>query len=104
MRNNENKTGDYWFRPRRYGYGAYPDNWKGWAATIVFLVVFLAWTAFMLLPMWAHGQRLDSARWMLWLGIGLIATILFSDFCRRRTRGGWHWHWGGKPIRRQVDD
>ena len=56
MQNNANRPEDYWFRQRRYGYGGYPDNWKGWAASVGFVVVFLAWTGFMLLPMWAQGQ------------------------------------------------
>ena len=25
---------DYWFRPKRYGYGATPVTWQGWAVTI----------------------------------------------------------------------
>ncbi len=103
MQNNGNKAEDYWFRQRRYGYGGYPDNWKGWAASIGFLVAFLAWTACMLLPLWAQGQEPGSARWMLWLSVGLIAAFLFARFSRKRTRGGWSWHWGGKPLGRHMD-
>ena len=28
---------DYWFTPKRYGYGATPANWKGWVATLAFI-------------------------------------------------------------------
>ncbi|MGN6515863.1 MAG: hypothetical protein ACTHLR_08480 [Rhizomicrobium sp.] len=29
-------AGGYWFRPRRFGYGAgMPSNWKGWALLVV---------------------------------------------------------------------
>ena len=24
---------EYWFRPKRYGYGATPVTWQGWALT-----------------------------------------------------------------------
>ena len=24
----------FWFRPRRYGYGATPVTWEGWALTV----------------------------------------------------------------------
>ena len=24
----------YWFRPKRYGFGATPITWQGWAVTI----------------------------------------------------------------------
>jgi len=71
---------------------------------IGFLVVFLAWTAFMLLPFSASGHELGSTRWTTWLSIGLIAAILFANFTRKRTRGGWNWHWGGKPLRNHTDD
>ena len=30
----------YWFRPKRYGYGAEPANWMGWLAAGLFLVAF----------------------------------------------------------------
>ena len=30
---------EYWFKPRAYGYGATPSNWKGWAAIACYLAV-----------------------------------------------------------------
>jgi hypothetical protein len=32
----------YWFKPKRYGYGATPVTWQGWCATAAFVVVFVA--------------------------------------------------------------
>jgi hypothetical protein len=93
-----------WFRPRRYGYGAYPCNWKGWAFTTGFLVLFLGWTAFMLLPLSAPGHEPGSTRWMLWLGLGLIAAIVFAKISRKKTDGPWGWRWAGKPIGRQPQE
>ena len=29
---------DYWFRPKRYGHGASPANWKGWAAIAGYMI------------------------------------------------------------------
>ncbi|HEY1735544.1 MAG TPA: hypothetical protein VGG12_02760, partial [Methylovirgula sp.] len=29
-----------WFAPKRYGYGATPSSWEGWAATILFVILF----------------------------------------------------------------
>ena len=34
----------YWFKPKTYGYGATPANWKGWAAVAVYVAVILALT------------------------------------------------------------
>ncbi len=31
-----------WFKPKTYGYGATPSNWRGWAATGVFVIVVMA--------------------------------------------------------------
>jgi len=25
---------EYWFKPKRYGYGATPATWQGWAVTL----------------------------------------------------------------------
>ncbi|TPL08852.1 hypothetical protein FJ938_07685 [Mesorhizobium sp. B2-4-14] len=35
-------TGEAWFRPKRFGYGATPGNWKGWAFVVVFILVVVA--------------------------------------------------------------
>jgi len=29
----------YWFRPKRYGYGATPVTWEGWALVAGFVVI-----------------------------------------------------------------
>ena len=31
---------DYWFKPRRYGHGATPSTWQGWATIAAFAVAF----------------------------------------------------------------
>ncbi len=33
---------DPWFRPKSYGYGATPANWRGWAATAAFAIGLVA--------------------------------------------------------------
>ena len=35
---------DMWFKPKRFGHGAKPANWKGWVATFVFLAAILVST------------------------------------------------------------
>jgi len=41
----------YWFRPKTYGYGAEPLNWKGWVAVLVYVAVVLSFTVpLMILP------------------------------------------------------
>ena len=33
---------EYWFKPRRFGYGARPIHWKGWASAFAYMVVLLS--------------------------------------------------------------
>ena len=70
----------YWFRSKSHGFGAVPDSWQGWAATAVFsaaLVVIMTMMA-------------DPARWI----VAAPVLVGFMLLCWRKTRGGWHWHWG----------
>ena len=79
----------WWFRPKRYGYGATPCSWEGWAAT---LAVVIAVTA--------------VAHWVPFLfhdaGVGVLAAVaiaaliigLFVWLAWKKTEGGWRWRWG----------
>ncbi len=73
----------YWFRPKRYGWGASPANWKGWLATAVFVVLVLA-------------VNLELAREMplIYLGIFALMLALFALIVWKKTEGPWHWRWG----------
>jgi hypothetical protein len=74
---------DYWFAPKRYGYGAgLPIAWQGWVATALMIGA-----AFALVSLF--GDR----------PVQLIAAIIplavvFAFVCARKTRGGWRWRWG----------
>jgi len=41
---------EYWFRPKTYGYGATPVNWKGWASSLVAVVALLVVFRLFVLP------------------------------------------------------
>jgi hypothetical protein len=80
----------YWFKPKRYGYGATPVTWQGWLVTVAAFFVVMA--ASLLPPMIA-----PAAGW-LWLavlaidGLAVVALLIVS---RRKTEGEWRWRWGG---------
>jgi len=83
--------GTYWFRPKRYGYGATPVTWQGWAVTIVTaLVVVLTSVA-------APAMGAKSA-WafvaLLVVDAAAIAALVVVSY--RKTEGGWRWRWGGE--------
>jgi hypothetical protein len=92
-----------WFRPKTFGYGATPNTWEGWLATILFVFLILATSAL--------GDPSDAARprsaqvllalkAMLGLAdvrLGIVPmmsiiaaeTVAFIAFARWKSRGPW---------------
>lgn len=69
---------DYWFIPKKYGYGAYPANWKGWT----FVAVFVLLAALLAIRMPNN-----------YLGFGLL-VVLAIIISHKKTKGDWKWRWG----------
>ena len=87
---------EYWFRPKRYGYGAEPINWKGWAATVGYVVLVVAWTAAMIgVPSITSGEPL-SGNILIWGVLLAILTLAFVLMCWVKTDGEWRWRWNKK--------
>ena len=70
-----------WFEPRRYGYGATPVTWQGWAITIAFIAGALG-----VITRFGGRPRVE-------LAILLRATMILLTVTARTTRGGWRWRW-----------
>lgn len=72
----------YWFKPKRYGFGAVPVTWQGWLATLSLVVIAAA-----LANLAQHGRPAFLA---------LLAPLVlgFLWLCWTRTDGGWRWRWG----------
>jgi len=84
----------YWFRPKAYGYGAEPLNWKGWAATLIYVAVVLSFTVpLMILPALSAAER-ASGDVAIWLALMVVATLAFVWLCWVKTDGEWRWRWG----------
>jgi uncharacterized membrane protein YbhN (UPF0104 family) len=83
----------YWFRPRRYGYGATPTSWQGVVALIAFPVVVVV--VALLLFLFDVGPEGPSAwRFVVFVAAFLIGLAAFLAFVRARTDGEWRWRWG----------
>ncbi|MBS0269625.1 MAG: hypothetical protein JSS54_11680 [Proteobacteria bacterium] len=84
---------DYWFKPKSYGYGATPINWKGWVSTLAMVVALLAVVRLLVLPV--HGGA-PHPLWQVGLGLALAfaVVVVFSLFAKAKTNGEWHWRWG----------
>ncbi len=87
--------GDFWLRPKRYGYGAEPANWKGWAATGFFavLVAAIAWLGMVDPALDADAATLARTA-LTWAAL-LVMTGTFAWLARLKTDGQWRWRWGG---------
>ncbi|MEZ5913214.1 MAG: hypothetical protein R3D84_14190 [Paracoccaceae bacterium] len=86
----------HWFVPKSHGYGASPANWKGWAATLGFLVIELVLVAaLILLPLWRSGE-LGLGPLVIWAFCSGALTVGFIWLTKIKTAGEWRWRWGGK--------
>jgi len=85
---------EYWFRPKRWGYGAVPVTWQGWAATVVYAAVALVATLGYGAAVAVASTGPAIAPTALWLGFLLIWTLAFLGLARARTDGDWTWRSG----------
>jgi hypothetical protein len=78
----------YWFRPKRYGYGATPVTWQGWAVTLGTVLSMVAVSLYLRLN--------ERSYWALavLLAFDALALALLFTVSYRKTEGGLHWRWG----------
>jgi len=78
-----------WFKQKRYGLGAVPASWQGWALTIAYIAAILA------LSGWLSESALRAeSRLVPFLALVTVVTIIFVGIAWRTTEGGWRWRWG----------
>ena len=73
----------YWFRPKKYGYGAEPSCLEGWISILVFAVLFIG-----ILMISAYNEY----EYLFILNLALV--IAFVYFTKVHTKGKWKWRWG----------
>lgn len=82
----------YWFRPKRFGYGATPSTWQGWLFTAAIFVGTIACVELARRNMTVDPLRITDAAafWFAFLGaiIVFIGGIYVSCL---KTEGGWRW-------------
>ncbi len=80
----------FWFKPKRFGYGARPVTWEGWLLALspaLVAVIGTWWLA-------AHGGIEDIPRVSALLFAVLAASVLVTLVSRQKTDGAWRWRWG----------
>lgn len=90
---SDSMAGDHWFKPKTYGYGATPSNWKGWAATLTYAAVIVG-LGLTLVGRPLGGNGPDAARIVTWLVMVAAITSAFLLFTKSKTDGEWKWRWG----------
>lgn len=80
----------YWFKPKRYGYGATPITWQGWAVTLGTVLAMVAVSSYLRLT--------ERHLWALAALLAFDAAALFTLFVviRRKTDGELRWRWGDR--------
>ncbi len=76
----------YWFKPKRFGWGAVPHSWQGWA----FLGLYIAFCGGMAYNLQRRGEEPGLA----WFAGIFTVTAIFIFVCWKKTEGGWQWNWG----------
>lgn len=83
----------YWFKPRRYGYGATPTTWQGVVTLIAFPVVIVG--VALLLFLFDVGPEGPSMwRFIAYVAVLTIGLFVFFSLIRAKTDGVWRWRWG----------
>ena len=86
----------YWFRPKRYGYGATPTTWQGWAVIAAFVLVMVTTTSRLAVT--------GAASPWFWIAVvvDVVALGALVIVCRNKTDGEWRWRWGDKDSGKAV--
>jgi hypothetical protein len=79
---------EYWFRPKRYGYGATPTTWQGWALTIAIVLAMVAVSLYLRLTARGYWALAVLVAFDV-IALGALATISYW-----KTDGAWRWRWG----------
>ena len=83
----------YWFKPKRYGYGATPVTWEGWAFTGL-VVAIVAGSSLLLL---GNGRAPDLTMVLVWAAVIAVLVGLLVTVTKAKTDGAWRWRWGDDP-------
>jgi hypothetical protein len=80
-----------WFKPKRYGYGATPIAWQGWALTLGFVGAIVGLVAMTI--GFARDGRTPAQYAIFFICAAVLVAALWI-ISKRTTDGEWRWRWG----------
>ena len=84
---------EFWFVPKRYGYGAVPVTWEGWAVVAVFVAIVIAFAV-----IYRRRKTAGLSNVRPWVAL-IASTVVFVWICAVKTDGTWAFRWGqGSPV------
>lgn len=81
----------YWFKPRRYGYGATPISWQGWFITASFAALIVIFARII-----AFRDELTNEAAIAGAAGFVAVTLAFIWIAWKKTDGAWRWRWGSE--------
>jgi len=83
-----------WFKPKSYGYGVSPANWRGWAATAAYIAATMLVSALLLASQQNQPSAPSALQIAVWALLVAVLTAGFVALARAKTDGQWAWRWG----------
>jgi hypothetical protein len=83
---------EYWFKPKRYGYGATPATWQGWAVIGAGMAIIVAACLLIL----SDPADVGVAGWITFMAVVTLAAVSLWIVSARKTDGAWRWRWGNE--------
>jgi len=83
----------HWFKQKRYGYGATPSSWQGWAIAAAYTAAIVG------LSVWLVGENDPTPRALTFFALVAVLTIFLIAIVARTTEGGLRWRWGDDDRR-----
>ena len=78
----------HWFKQKRWGYGAFPTSWQGWAITLGYTAAVVGLSA------WLMNENDPAPRALTFFVLVTVLTIVLIAIVASRTEGGLRWRWG----------
>ena len=88
----------YWFKPKKFGFGAAPSAWQGWVLGVAYVVGLLV-VSIVLVP---FGETVSPGRIVAWAVIVGVATGATLYVAWRKTEGRWQWRWTKRNAPKQT--